>query len=135
VLDEQANPVGDRVGELGERLGRDQRTRFDAEPPGAEPVVEEVFGEQGHTAGALMDERRQLGVGFAAGSGRDQLADLVDPERVEGDQRRPLTEAQADSEGVDGVAGGGAVAGSVGGDDEQAGGPPVGGEGVEKTEG
>jgi hypothetical protein len=135
VLDEQAYAVGDRVRELGEWPCRDDRTGFDLEPSGSEPVVEEVFGEQRDTAGALMDERHHGGVGFAAGPGCDQFAHLVDPERVEGDQRGPLAEAQADGESVDGLAGSGPVAGPVGGDDEQWGPPPVSGQGVEEVEG
>jgi hypothetical protein len=79
VLDEQAYAVGDGVGELGEWLGRHESAGLDAEPSRAEPVIEEVFGEQGHTTGALMDERHQLGVGFTSGPRRHKLADLVDP--------------------------------------------------------
>jgi hypothetical protein len=93
VLDEQADTVGDRVGELGEGPGGDDRTGSNLEPTSSQPIVQEVFGEQGHTACALMDELHQIGVGLAAQPGSDQRPHFVDRQRVEHDQRGPLPKA------------------------------------------
>ena len=135
VLDEEADAVRNGVTELVERPGGDDRTGADLEPSRSEPVVEEVFHEQRHAARAFVDERHEVGVGLAADPCGDELADVVDGQGVEGDERGTLAETQADGECVHGLAGRRTVSGSVGGDDEQCCGTAIGGDGVQEVEG